>query len=325
MDRANIPVVSLQDFLSDSVSAKNNFIEQVGKGLTDYGFFVLVEHGIDQDLLNASYQQTRELFALSEENKKKYEDAMIFRQRGYTSFGKEHAKDSKLPDLKEFWHVGREFDKEHPLLNTYPKNFWPMQELPRFRPVMLDFFSRLDHCAMKLLEACALYLGETGDLFTKIAKDGDSILRLIHYPPVEKASDYAAKGAIRAAAHEDINLITLLVEATASGLELKNRQGEWLAVKANPGEIIVDSGDMIQNITNGLYKATTHRVVNPDDSSTNGTGERYSMPFFMHPRKEASLNPLQSCITKVGEKKFPDINAGDYLSQRLAEIGLKAD
>ena len=193
------------------------------------------------------------------------------------------------------------------------QNIWP-SEVPAFESVFKTLFSSLEARSFTLLKACALYLSESPDLFSDTAKQGNSILRIIHYPPVE-----GTPASIRAGAHEDINLITLLPEATAGGLELLQRNGEWLPVKAKPGQIIVDSGDMLQNMTNGFFKSTTHRVVNPDNS----TERRFSMPFFVHPRSETNLAPLASCIQRTGgERIFPNITADEFLQQRLAEIGL---
>jgi isopenicillin N synthase-like dioxygenase len=311
----SIPVVDLRDFTSGSPETRARFVETVGQALTDLGFFALENHGVDAGLIDKAYSQCRAFFALPEATKKKYEDLRIGGQRGFTSFGREHAKDSKAPDLKEFWHVGREAKPGENLGPEFPANIWPT-ELPEFKKVMHGLYEQLDLCSDRLLEACAVYLGEPVRLFADAAKGGNSILRVINYPEVPANRDPAS---IRAAAHEDINLITLLCEATAPGLELLQRDGKWRKIEAKPGQIVVDTGDMIQNWTNGILRSTTHRVVNPD----NDRQQRFSMPFFVHPRSEIRLDPLASCIKKSGGKKlWPDITAGDYLAQRLREIGL---
>lgn len=311
----SIPVVDLKDFLSDSVPARRRFVETAGRALEDIGFFALEGHGVESGLIDKAYGLACRLFELSDSAKHRYEDPEIKGQRGYTSFGREHAKDSDAPDLKEFWHVGRELPAWHALARIYPKNVWPL-ELQEFKPTFLKLYEDLDACSAHLLRACSLYLGEEENVLADTSRDGNTILRVIHYPPVPEDRNPQS---VRAAAHEDINLITLLCEATDDGLELKQRDGTWLPIKALSGQIIVDSGDMLQNLTNGVLKSTTHRVVNPNDDRS----RRFSMPFFVHPRSEVELNPLQSCIERCGgEKKYPDIKAGEYLMQRLKEIGL---
>lgn len=302
-----IPVVDLQDFHADSSLRQQKFVTTMGKALEDIGFFAVINHGVDPTLIRKAYQVAEQFFELPDAVKLRYEDPNLSGQRGFTRFGKEHAKDHPAPDLKEFWHVGR----EKLLANLDPI------EVPNFAPVMQELYAQLETCAMHLLEACALYLGEPKNFLSEMAIDGDTILRIIHYPPIPKEADPAS---IRAAAHEDINLITLLCEATASGLELLQRDGTWLPISALEGQIIVDSGDMLQQLTNGLLRSTTHRVVNPDDDRA----RRFSMPFFVHPKSHTNLTPLPSCIAKTGGvAKFPEITAGQYLQQRLAEIGLK--
>lgn len=311
----SIPVVDLHDYLHGNAERKDQFIKAVGNALREIGFFALTNHTVGPELIGATYTQAAELFALDEATKKSYELPGLKGQRGYTSFGKEHAKDSKAPDLKEFWHVGQELSASHPRSAHYPANVWP-HELSDFQRVMVDVYRRLESAAFSVLEACALYIGEEKSTLRGIAIDGNSILRLIHYPPVPADRD---PGSIRAGAHEDINLITLLIDATASGLEILDRRNEWVPVTTPKGCIIVDAGDMLQNVTNGFYKSTTHRVVNPDNSRE----RRYSAPFFVHARGEVSLNPLPSCIEATGGKQtYPNISADEYLMQRLREIGL---
>ena len=211
--------------------------------------------------------------------------------------------------------MGRDLAANHPQ-NTYPKNIWP-NEISEFKEVMTELYRQLEVCSMRLLDACSLYIGENESLLAGMAKDGNTILRVINYPEVPADKNPAS---IRAAAHEDINFITLLCEATAGGLELLQRDGTWLPIHALQGQIIVDTGDMLQNLSNGILKSTTHRVVNPDNSRE----RRFSMPYFVHPRSEVDLSPLPRCVEKVGAKKYPNITSGEYLNQRLKEIGLTA-
>lgn len=308
-----IPVLGLQDFHANS-SQRTAFVAAVGKALAKIGFFAVVNHGVSSDLIRAAYQAAEAFFALPEEAKRHYEKPELNGQRGFTSFGKEHAKDHPYPDLKEFWHVGRELTQgdalsDRPLANLIPT------EVPEFHPLMVQLYAQLEACAVELLQACALYLGEPETLFSDMIEGSDTILRIIHYPPIP---DSAHPASLRSAPHEDINLITLLCESTAAGLELLQRNGDWLPVKALPGQIIVDSGDMLQQLTNGRLKSTTHRVVNP----SNDRDRRFSMPFFVHPRPEVDLTPLPGCVASVGKQLFPSISAGAYLRQRLQEIGL---
>jgi len=311
----SIPAVDLRSFTHGSRAEQEQFVDTVGRALTDLGFFALEHHGVDAGLIERAYGEARAFFAQTDAVKRRYEDLKIGGQRGFTSFGREHAKDSKAPDLKEFWHVGREARAGENLGPEFPANIWPT-ERPEFRSVMLELYRQLDQCSDKLLEACALFVGEPRRLFADAARGGNSILRVINYPEVSPDRDPAS---IRAAAHEDINLITLLCEATAPGLELLQRDGKWRKIAALPGQIVVDTGDMIQNWTNGILRSTTHRVVNPD----NDRQQRFSMPFFVHPRSEVSLAPLPGSVARSGGKKtYPDITAGAYLAQRLREIGL---
>lgn len=314
MSDQTIPVADLRDY-EQGGAPRARFVKTVGDALVDIGFFALTGHGVDAGLIDKAYGVAHDFFMRPDAVKGRYEVAGGKGQRGFVSFGKEHAKDSKAPDLKEFWHVGQELPSSHPLATVYPANLWP-EVVPAFKPIFLELFRALERCSLQLLEACALYVGEPPARFSGLAKDGNSILRVIHYPPVPADSHPAS---IRAAAHEDINLITLLCEATAGGLELLERSGRWRPIHALKGQIVVDAGDMLQNITNGYFKSTTHRVVNPDNSRE----RRFSMPFFVHPRSECSLDPLPSCVAKTGGvKKHPAITAGDYLTQRLREIGL---
>lgn len=311
----SIPVVDLRDWTSGTPAQRAAAAKTIGDALNDVGFFSVVSHGVEPKLITQAYDEVAKLFELPTQNKLRYEVAELKGQRGYTSFGREHAKDHKAPDLKEFWHVGQELPGGHRFQSIYGRNIWP-EELATFRPVMLELFKQLELCSHSLLEACAVYLDEPEGLFRDMTKDGDTILRLIHYPPVPPDAHPAS---IRAAPHEDINFITLLCEATASGLELLQRDGQWRSIHSLQGQIIVDAGDMLQHLTNSFFKSTTHRVVNPGNSRE----RRFSMPFFVHPRGEVDLTPMPACVQKSGGKAlYPERTARQFLDQRLREIGL---
>lgn len=314
----SIPVVDYLDFTSGDEERKSAFIQSVGDSLKDIGFFALKNHGIPLSAIEQSYEQGDAFFSMSEDVKRTYLQPQIAHQRGYTAFGIEHAKNNPAPDLKEFWQTGR----SHPTSGkkpTYVENVWPNNHLPQFREVIDGLFSRMENVSQNLLESCSLYLGKPKTWLGSMAEDGNTIMRIIHYPPL---GDDVLPGAVRSAEHEDINFITLLVTATADGLEVMDHDGSWIKVEGDATHIIVDSGDMLQNLTNGLFKSTTHRVVNP----ANSTERRFSMPMFVHPRNEIDLTPRPEFIELTGGKAlFQSITAGDYLHQRLVEIGLAED
>ena len=313
MTTQTIPVLDLQDFTGNSKEKADQFVRDLGEALHQIGFFALVNHNVAPKTIQDAYNASEAFFALPEKTKAQYEVASLKGQRGFTQFGKEHAKDSDAPDLKEFWHVGRETTTERVI--SYPDNIWP-REVPQFCPVMTALFEQLETCAHHLMSACAQYLQQPADFFSTQVKEGQTILRIIHYPPVK--SEDAPKSQ-RAAPHEDINLITLLCEATTPGLELLNADGEWLPIEPIPGQIIVDTGDMLQALSNGLLKSTTHRVVNPSSSRD----RRFSMPFFVHPRPDFDLTPLPNSIEQTGGKaRYPSATAAEALEKRLREIGL---
>jgi isopenicillin N synthase-like dioxygenase len=311
----SIAVVSFADYQAGG-ERRARFVRQVGEALSDIGFFAVVDHGVEPDLLAGAYASARRFFALPDAVKRTYNEPARAGQRGFTPFGVEHAKDSPSPDLKEFWQVGRtDVGADHPVHARYGTNPWPT-EVADFGAIYDRLYRALDGLGAGLLEACALHIGEPVGRFRDMAREGDTILRILHYPALAPETP---AGAVRAAAHEDINLITLLPAATASGLELKTNDGRWVPIETSGDVIIVDAGDMLQNVTNGLYKSTTHRVVNPDDGST----DRLSIPCFIHPRGEVDLTPLASCVARTGgESRFAAITAGEYLRNRLREIGL---
>lgn len=309
-----VPELSLLSYVNGSQNDQVTFVNQVLTGLKEYGFIVLTDHTIEQEKVDRAYSYVQKFFALDEETKMKYYDKKIAGQRGYTPFKREHAKNNPNPDLKEFWHVGRELEPSSQYYNVYPKNMWPDKEIAEFKKAFLDLYNSMDATAKVMLEAIGKGLDVPSNYFSEMIHDGNSILRTIHYPPTEGQDTV---NSIRAAAHEDINLITMLVGATASGLQLLDRDGTWLDVDSKPGQIVVDTGDMMSRITNDVLPATTHRVINPDESSE----ARYSMPYFVHPHSNAVLSCIESCKGEQGAK-YADITAGDFLHQRLREIGL---
>ena len=311
-----VPTLSLKQYIDGDAFSRTQFIEELFAGFKYYGFIILKDHPVSVDLLDSAYDQVEKLFSLSTQAKNSYISQIGGNQRGYTPFGKEHAKNNPVHDLKEFWHVGRELPPGHKYLNEYPENIWP-KEIPEFRQTMNSLYKALDQVGDIILEALTFPLELELNYFEKMVKDGNSILRLLHYPPLGENVDPRC---VRAAAHEDINLITILVAATASGLELLDRNGQWLPIETEKNNLIVDAGDMLARITNEVIPATTHRVVNPQDGTNN---HRYSMPYFIHPNPEAVLTCIDSC--KGDGAKYPPIRAQDFLMQRLHEIGLMKD
>ena len=310
-----IPQVNLLDFTSNVSQRQQAFVQTIGDALAETGFFILAGHGVDLHLISRCYNHAATFFNLPDKVKNNYEKQEINGQRGYTHFGREHAKDSTQPDLKEFYQIGRTLTADHPLHSKFLHNIWPT-EVDGFEGDFKNLYTQLERCAVQLLRACSLYLEQPMNWLSKMSKDSNTILRVVHYPPL--VTDQPS-GSIRAAAHEDINLITLLCGATADGLEIMDQNGSWIPISANHEYIIVDSGDMIQNLTNGLFKSTTHRVINPQDV----TSSRFSIPMFVHPRNEIDLSPRQEFLDKTGnELRYESMTAGDYLYRRLQEIGL---
>ncbi|MGC6417002.1 MAG: isopenicillin N synthase family dioxygenase [Bradymonadia bacterium] len=310
--KQTIPVVDLNDFRRGSESDRAAFIKCLGEAFVEYGFVAIENHGVDRQALVNAYQSMRALFDLSEVQKSKYESRRTGRQRGYTPFGKERAKDASAGDLKEFWHVGPELPPGDVLRHRIPDNIWPL-ELPEFREHSVALWQSLHDCGFSLLEALALFLDAPADTFTRMLEGGNTVLRMIRYPEPKAGED-----GIWAAAHEDINLITLLVEATEPGLELQTRDGRWLPITPVPGQLIADTGDMMQRLTNGFIPATTHRVCAPPAA----TGPRYSIPFFMHPHPDALLKPLASCLIDGTACRYPLQTAEEYLGKRLRDNGV---
>lgn len=313
MDR--IPSVDLKDFLSGDEDRKQKFINEIGKAYEDIGFVALKGHFLDDDLVDRLYSEVRNFFSLPLEVKRSYEIPGIGGQRGYVSFGKESAKGKKEGDLKEFWHFGQYVEDDEERKKEYPDNV-NVKELPEFNKVGKETYRMLEKTAKYVLRALALYVGLEEDYFDKYIHNGNSILRPIHYPPIIEEP----KNAVRAAAHGDINLITLLMGAQGRGLQVQNHQGDWIDAIAEPDELMINVGDMLSRHTNNKLKSTIHRVVNPPRELW-GTS-RYSIPFFMHPISEMKLDVLESCIDENNPKQFDDITAGEFLNERLIELGL---
>jgi isopenicillin N synthase-like dioxygenase len=312
---STIPSLDLSDFLSDNGSKKNEFVEAIGEAFMEIGFVSLSGHFLDEKLSEELYTQVRAFFGLPAGEKKKYEIDGIAGQRGYTSFGREHAKDHYKSDLKEFWHFGQQLPAGSFYEDKYPENI-KVAELPHFNTIGNNVFMLLEKTGIYVLRAIALYLGIDENYFDPYVKEGNSILRAIHYPPITTDP----KGALRAAEHTDINLITLLMGARGDGLQVQNHHGDWIEVRAGHDELIINVGDMLSRYTNNRLVSTVHRVVNPPKELW-GTA-RYSVPFFMHPVSDMKLDCLESCIDSENPKGYDDITAGEFLEQRLREIGL---
>lgn len=310
-----IPTVDLRDFLSDDPIRKQKFVNEIGTAYQEIGFVALKGHFLNDQLVENLYQEVRDFFSLPLEIKEKYEIPGIGGQRGYVSFGKEHAKGRSAGDLKEFWHFGQYVSENSKYKDEYPENV-TVQELPNFNTIGKETYQMLEKTGVYVLRALALFIGLDEFYFDNYIKDGNSILRPIHYPPITSEP----KDAVRAAAHGDINLITLLMGAQGKGLQVQNNQGDWIDAMAQPDELMINVGDMLSRHTNNKLKSTIHQVVNPPREFW-GTS-RYSIPFFMHPVSDMPLNCLSQCIDNENPKQFEDITAGEYLNERLVELGL---
>ena len=310
-----IPSLDLRDFLSEDTKRKEEFVQSIGKAFQEIGFCAVKGHLLSDDLVERLYNQIKLFFDLPYEVKAKYEFPQYSGQRGYVSFGKESAKGSKHGDLKEYWHFGQYIEEEEKEKYNYFPNIH-VDELSEFNEVGREVYSTLEKTAKHILRALALYLNIEEDYFDKYIKNGNSILRPIHYPPILEDP----KEAVRASAHGDINLITLLMGAHGKGLQVQHSNGEWIDAVASEDELMINIGDMLSRHTNNLLKSTVHRVVNPDRELLKKS--RYSIPFFMHPISEMKLNVLESCISDESPKSFDDITAGDFLNERLVELGL---
>ncbi len=316
MKKRSIPVVDLSKFTQGSPEERSAFVDAIGKAFHEIGFVGVINHGVSEELIDKFYSESKNFFALPEAVKRKYEVPGLAGQRGYTSFGKEHAKQSKVADLKEFFQIGQEVSAGDPLKAEYPDNVH-IAEAPAFTQTGLQLYQAFEKAGGQLLRAIAIHLGLDENYFEDKINKGNSILRSIFYPPItqEPAS------AIRAEQHEDINLITLLVGASAGGLQLLNMENEWVDIVPEENEIVINVGDMLQRLTNNYLKSTTHRVVNPPRELWRLP--RLSIPFFLHPRSEMDLSCLERCVTAENPLAYEPITAGGYLDERLREIGLK--
>jgi isopenicillin N synthase-like dioxygenase len=311
----NIPSVDLRDFLSGDPERKQKFVNEIGKAYEDIGFVALKGHFLDDKLVDDLYTEVKNFFSLPVDVKEQYEIPGIGGQRGYVSFGKEHAKGRKEGDLKEFWHFGQYLNEGSKYLSVYPPNV-EVTELADFNTVGQEAYKMLEKTGIYVLRALALFLGLDEFYFDKYVTEGNSILRPIHYPPITSEPE----NAVRAAAHGDINLITLLMGAQGRGLQVQNHNGEWIDAIAQPDELVINVGDMLSRHTNNKLKSTIHQVVNPPRELW-GTS-RYSIPFFMHPVSEMKLNCLEDCINSENPKLYEDTTAGEFLYERLVELGL---
>ncbi|WP_028290044.1 2-oxoglutarate and iron-dependent oxygenase domain-containing protein [uncultured Olleya sp.] len=312
----SIPSVNLKDFISGDPVKKQQFVDHIGKAYEEIGFVALKGHLLDETLVDNLYEEIKNFFSLPLETKHKYEIPGIGGQRGYVSFGKESAKGKKEGDLKEFWHFGQYVEDDEARAKEYPQNV-TVNELAKFNQVGKQAYQKLEETAKYVLRALALHLNLEETYFDNYIHNGNSILRPIHYPPITQEPD----NAVRAAAHGDINLITLLMGAQGRGLQVQNHNGEWIDAIAEPDELMINVGDMLSRHTNNKLKSTIHRVINPPRELW-GTS-RYSIPFFMHPISEMKLDVLDSCIDDNNPKQFEDITAGAFLDERLRELGLK--
>jgi len=315
MKQNGIPSVDLNDFISNDPARKQKFVNEIGKAYEDIGFVALKGHFLSDELVDKLYQSVKDFFALPVETKESYEIAGIGGQRGYTSFGKEHAKDKPEGDLKEFWHFGQYVSEADRDKFDYPENI-EVSEVEGFNDAGKEAYRQLEKTGIYVLRALALYLGLDEFYFDDKVINGNSILRAIHYPPIKEEP----KGAVRAGAHGDINLITLLMGASAGGLQVLRKDGVWVDAIAEPDELVINVGDMLSRHTNNKLKSTIHQVVNPPREEWGKP--RFSIPFFMHPISEMKLDVLENCVDEENPKQFEDITAGEFLTQRLREIGL---
>jgi len=301
--------------LDDANTNPDAFADKLGHSFEEYGFAVIADHGIPEDLIHRAEDKAKEFFALPDDVKRKYLIEGGGGQRGYTPFGIETAKGATAFDLKEFWHVGRDLPAGHKFSDHMPDNVWP-SEVPGFKETFQELYASFEDAGLKILKAIARFLKIDQDYFVDTVRDGNSVMRLLHYPPIQSEPG----SNVRAGAHEDINTITLLLGAEEAGLELLTKDGSWIPVAPNPGELVVNIGDMLQRLTNGVLRSTTHRVVNPPVERRSKS--RYSMPFFLHFRSDFLIEPVPGTVPAGEQQKWPAITANEYLQERLREIKL---
>ncbi len=316
---SEIPSLDLAHFTIGNELEKKMFVNNLGEAFNNIGFVAIKNHGLSDQTIKNLYNIIQQFFFLPDFIKQKYEIPGLFGQRGYTGKGKEHAKGRSTGDLKEFYHIGQEVVENDRFKEEYPDNVWP-EEVPGFKEIALEVYRKLEKTGQEILKAIALYLQLDEGYFQEKIRNGNSILRAIHYFPIENPED-VDKDAVRAAEHGDINLITLLMGASAEGLQVLRRDNVWIPITALPDQIVVNVGDMLARHTNDKLKSTIHRVVNPPKEKMKTS--RFSVPFFMHPCSEMDLTCLENCIDEHNPKNYSDMTAGEFLNERLAEIGLK--
>ncbi|MEE9438933.1 MAG: 2-oxoglutarate and iron-dependent oxygenase domain-containing protein [Saprospiraceae bacterium] len=320
MSNKEIKRVDYLDYISGDPKLKEKFIKDFGDSFANMGFAIVANHGVSQDLKDNLYDSMITFFNLPDEEKKKYEDVDNFGQRGYISKYKESAKGFKVPDLKEFYHIGQDADEKTRKELNYPENIW-VDKVPEFEKYGTEIYNTLEQTGINLLRAIALYLELPENYFDAKVKNGNSILRLLHYFPLTEDT-INNPTAVRAAPHGDINLITLLMGASAKGLQAQSLDGEWISVMPKPEEIVINVGDMLARFTNNKLRSTIHQVVNPKDVEKMKK-PRYSSPFFLHPHPNMDLTCLESCVSESNPKQYEDMTAGAFLTERLEELGLK--
>lgn len=319
MDKNKIAVVDYNDYISGEETKRQNFIKEFGDSFSNMGFAIVRNHGVTKELKDQLFKVSKAFFDLPTDVKLQYEDLALAGQRGYISKLRESAKGKSVPDIKEFYHIGQNVTDGDAIKNEYPDNIWP-KEIEDFESVCQKVYQTFENTGRSLLKSTALYLGLEEDYFSPKIHNGNSVLRLLHYYPVKDLSEIP-EGAVRAAAHGDINLITLLMGGSAEGLEAQTLDGNWIPVSPKDDEIVVNIGDMLARLTNDRFRSTQHRVISPREESW--LTPRFSTPFFLHPRSDMDLTCLESCISDSNPKKYDDITAGEFLTERLIELGLK--
>lgn len=319
MYKNQIAHVDYLDYSHGDAETRQAFVQTFGDSFSNMGFAIVKNHGVSAELRAKLFEVSKRFFELPEDIKRAYEDEKIHGQRGYISKNKESAKGKSVPDLKEFYHIGQTVKDNDPIKAEYPDNIWP-KEVIEFEAVGQEVYDTFENTGRNLLRAIAVYLGLEENYFDAKIHNGNSILRLLHYYPVADKSQIP-EGAVRAAAHGDINLITLLMGGSAEGLQAQSLDGEWISVSPAPDEIVINIGDMLARLTNDRLRSTQHRVITPNEESW--TKPRYSTPFFLHPRSDMDLTCLESCVSAENPKGYPDVTAGEFLTERLIELGLR--
>lgn len=319
MNKNQIAHVDYLDYSQGDAETRQAFVQTFGDSFSNMGFAIVKNHGVSAELRAKLFEVSKQFFELPEDLKRAYEDEKLNGQRGYISKNKESAKGKSVPDLKEFYHIGQTVKDNDPIKAEYPDNIWP-KEVTEFEAVGQEVYDTFENTGRNLLRAIAVYLGLDENYFDAKIHNGNSILRLLHYYPVADKSQIPA-GAVRAAAHGDINLITLLMGGSAQGLQAQSLDGEWISVSPAPDEIVINIGDMLARLTNDRLRSTQHQVITPNEESW--TKPRYSTPFFLHPRSDMDLTCLDSCVSAENPKGYPDVTAGEFLTERLIELGLR--